>query len=175
MAKQNETGLLSKSLAAADQENYLGSPEVLDALLEFWSAEFVERLRKFKDTKKTTQSIASRLGRILLGKDEVYVPVPKWNEPGGIDSFCKNLFKFRDKTPAAVMYHTMLTFLDGLVDLIMEAGAPEFLEETWQTKRKQLITKYTYIFRGVSPGQVVEHLMEEQNEQQTEQRSAGTV
>lgn len=167
MTKQNETGLLSKSLKAADHVNYLGSPEVLDSLLEFWSAEFVERLQKGQPAASVTRKIASRLGRILLGKDEAYEPVYRWNEPGGIDEFCKRLFQFQDKTPAAVMYHAVLTFLDGLIDLVVEAGGAWFLEETWQTKRKQLITKYAYIFRGVSPGQVAEHLMtKEQNEQQ---------
>lgn len=176
MTKKNETGLFADSLAAADHVNYLGSTEVLDSLLEFWSAEFIERLRKGEEAKAVAKSIASRLSRILLGKVEGYVPVRKWNEAGGIDAFCKRLFQFRDKTPAAVVYHAALTFFDGLMDIVIEAAAPDFLEETWQTKRKQLITKYTYIFRGVDPSQVVSHLMgNEQNEQQPDERPVGTV
>ena len=176
MPDRNEKGMFAASLAATKKTSYLGDPEVLDSLLEFWSAEFVERLQKGKPAEDVTRTIASRLGRILLGKNENYEPVRKWNSPGGIDTFCKELFKLRDKTPAAVMYHTVLTFFDALSDLIVEAGAPDFLEETWQVKRKQLITKYTFIFRGVSPEQVVTYLMgNEQNEQQTEQRPIGTI
>lgn len=175
MAKQEES-LFSEALTAADHVNYLGSTEVLDSLLEFWSAEFIERLRKGQEAKAVAKTIASKLSRILLGKVEGYSPVRKWNEAGGIDVFCKRLFQFQDTTPAAVVYHAALAFLDGLMDLVIEAAAPEFLEETWQTKRKQLITKYTYIFRGVEPSQVVSHLMgNEQNDQQPEQRPVGAV
>jgi hypothetical protein len=165
MANRDEKGMFGESLSAATKDNYLGDPEVLDSLLEFWSAEFVERLQDGATASAIASTISSRLGRILLGKNEEYSPVRKWNAPGGIDVFCKDLFKLRDKTSAGVMYHTVLTFFDALCNLIVEAGSPEFLEETWQTKRKQLITKYSYIFRGVSPDQVAIYLMEEQNEQ----------
>ena len=176
MADRDEKDMFAASLAATGQINYLGDVETLDSLLEFWSAEFVEQLQKGKPTTQVARQIATRLGRILLGKNENYTPVTAWNNPGGIDTFCKKLFQFKDETPAAVMYHTVLTFLSSLCDLIVAAGAPEFLEETWQTKRKQLITKYTYIFRGVAPDQVAEYLMgDEQNEQQVEQRPVDAV
>lgn len=170
MRDLDDKDMFGASLAAATKESYLGDPVVLDALLEFWSAEFVEQIQRGKPAAETARRIASRLSRILLGKNESYSPIRKWNAPGGIDVFCKDLFKLRDKTSAAVMMHTVLTFFDALCDLIVEAAAPGFLEETWQTKRKQLITKYSYIFRGVSPGEVAMYLMgDEQNEQKPEQ------
>ena len=151
------------ALASSKQVNYLGSYDVLDAILR------VSLSKVFKDPKNeatlTTdiKNECTRVAKILLGFDNTYVGVHHWNEPGYIDEFCAKWIGSLETHPVRRMEHSMLKFYSEVMELVGYISTDGVLPEQWQWQLTAIVQKYIYWFTGVdTPSQAALALTEEQ-------------
>lgn len=138
--------------------NYLGDLEVLNQLLRFYITNLVDQLQRTENRKWKMAEVrrqASSLSRILLGKSREFQSVSRWNEPGGIDEFCRRWLGVDDDTPDDRMEHAVLVFFDEILEIAGYASTDGVLEEQWGWQLDATIEKYAAMFVGVSPAQMM--------------------
>lgn len=146
--------IFEASLKAASQDNYLGDPQILQSLLRFNIGEFIEKFTEADtpdDRKSIMQRIARKIGSILLGKNDDYIPQSRWNRSGAIDEFAAKWLGSAETDPEERMEHAVVKMFNEILELADYVGEPGVLDEQWIFQFDELLSRYTNIFLGIEP------------------------
>lgn len=151
MYKEDEV-VFTDAIKSASKDNHLSDPEVLYALLDFWTAEFITAAA---EARNIADAVANKIALILLGEDKDFEPVRKWNAPGGVDVFLRGALGIEEKEPLKIVRTAVLRYLNSVADLwVRIVKDPGFAVDGFQEEKHLLISEYAYLFRGVLPSVV---------------------
>lgn len=153
--KNDDPQLFAEAIQKSKKGNYLGEIAVVNQLLRLYASNLMDQLNN-NDKKSWIKEIerqSNSLSRILIGKSKYFQSANRWNEPGGIDEFCKTYFGATDKNPQDRVKNVVLQFFEELIDIALYAEIEGVLEEQWGFQVDAVIEKYALAFIGVSPGE----------------------
>jgi hypothetical protein len=140
----------SKSAKAG---RYLGDREVIDAMLKVAVHDVMEKLAATHSPqweRRAIQEPSREIAAILLGmRPKDFDPMPKWNEPGGIDVFLAKWCGSAEITPRRRVEHAMLNMFGELLDLAIIAGTPGVYPEQVQYGVGAVLEKYALLCLGI--------------------------
>ncbi len=150
--ERNEPGLFGASLESASKPNYLGSRQVVEAVVRLSVSRMIEEFAKAKDPasrQAVLQKEAKEVGDILIGDNSDYTPLHKWNEPGAIDEFSAKWLGSAETDPNGRMEHCMVKLYNEVLDIAEYANKPGVLEEQWDWQIGAIIDRYVSVFMGI--------------------------
>lgn len=138
------------------QENYLGNPETVFRLLQFYShnaLEVIEKSFSEKVQRRAIQEPSREISAILLGmrEKEGWVSQPGWNQPGGVDVFLAKWCGSSEKEPRRRCEQAMLSMFEDILDVAIVAGIPGVLDEQVEWEIAGILERYTYLCLGLTP------------------------
>lgn len=141
---------------AAGGENYLGERGVVEALVRKTVADLLDKWQLIDNDdsaakQRVMKMLATRAGLILLGKSPLFVPVHRWNEPGGIDEFLAKWQGSAETDPDDRMEHAFIELFDAVLSVAAYAGTEGVLPEQWQFQFDAEIYRFVSLCIGIDP------------------------
>ena len=144
-----DTGL-DASLKQAVKPNYLGSPEVVQALLRELGTKATKRFDPKDAPGSVTKDIhdCKLMADIFLGKNEDYASIPHWNDPIHIVSWVTQHSDVKGENPDEIMASVFVNFLVDVYGLYNYA-ANGALPEAWEWQVNAICETYTNLLLGI--------------------------
>lgn len=131
-----------------DTRGYLGDANVVNAFLRDFAAEAMKLVDK-KDLLGIERA-CEKAAKVLLGSDDKnYHPMPKWNEPGGIDEFAAKWCGVLEGDPHERMKGALLSLVGELCDVASLASQKWSTKDQWGWQVDAVLDKYTQLFIGI--------------------------
>lgn len=138
---------------AAKSGGYLGDRAVIDAMLRVAVHDAMEKLRTSHSEqlqRRAIQEPSREMAAILLGmRAEHFTPMPRWNEPGGIDVFLAKWCGSSEAAPRRRVEHAFVKMFIELLDIINDASI--IFPDHMQTAVEAVLEKYALLCLGIDP------------------------
>jgi len=151
ITKGTEPDVFGRTLldaGSSDEHQYLADPRVAHALLSdvLQQAMFAVDSERFAALVET---IAMRTARTFLGGQADYVPLRKWNEPGGIDVFLAKWLGVDELDPTRRVAGAIVAMLEEAMDIAVDASSMAAKARDWQWRIDELLDRYAALFIGL--------------------------
>lgn len=130
---------------ASKDGNHLGKAGDVNLLLSLYVSRFIDGV--------PPDFLSTRLARILLGRDKNFVPVRRWNEPGGIDEFLKPIVNSTETGPVSIVKHAVIKLFLEIAEIAEAAQKDSLLPEQYEPAINETILRHARLFVGISPAE----------------------
>jgi hypothetical protein len=146
----NSASLLA-ALEVASGPNYLGSIPFVDSVLRNLAMDALRRRQEMSCEEATERDWddCCRLGRIFLGGDPGFTPVPTWNCENHIDQFLARELGWTGRKPLEITRGVFVKFLVDFYNLVSYANTPGVQEYQYDFQFEGIFEFYRNLLIGV--------------------------
>jgi hypothetical protein len=148
---REQSEVFKRGIREGRREESLGRVETVQNWLLIQQFDFIEAIWEHdEDVTAVTDRISSGMAKVLLGEDDSFEVVEKWNRPESIAVFCKQQLNALEDDPHKIMKHAAASFFDELTDVIVSTTENDLTEAEYVAAIHYLTLRWARFFLGMS-------------------------